>query len=504
VTNDADVSTVHTTPAGCPARRHRGEEGDEPPGASAGAVPARSTDRPRRPRFGLRTRATLSFGVTGLLVAIAVAGITYLLAQTYLVNERDQSALRQAYDNARLARGVLHPPNPNVRTLLSGLGGDTASTSVVQYRGEWYATTVANGASAVPGDLRRVVASGSAGYQRYTDSQGRLELAVGVPLPSVSSAYYELFPLAELQSSLGLLARSLLLAALGAALVAAAVGRVAANRLVRPLRPVTEAAEKIAHGALDTRLTGGTDADLRPLVESFNAMAAALQARVERDARFAADLGHELRSPLAAVQAAVDVVERRRDQLSPEVLGAFRVLAGKIKTFQQMVLDLLEISRIDSGTAEVAVVPIKLIPFLRDQLALHNGDSDVPIRIGEGVPAEIKGDRRRLAQVFANVMDNARRYAGGIAAVSVDTAGEGAVRIALDDAGPGVAPEEREAIFRRFTRGNSGIEAGSTSGSGLGLALVAEHLRLHRGQIWVEDAPTGGARFLIEIPAAPR
>ncbi|MGH2717559.1 MAG: ATP-binding protein [Actinomycetota bacterium] len=456
----------------------------------------------RRAQFGLRARATLAFGIMGLVVAIAVAGATYGLAQRYLVGQRQQTALRQAYVNARLAQSALRPPNPNVRAFLAGLGGDTASTSVVRYQGEWFATTVALGAQAIPSDLIRVVSSGQAGYQRYRDSQDQLQLAVGVAVPSVDSAYFELFPLTELQRTLNLLARALLLAAVAVALVAASLGRLAAGRVVRPLRPVAEAAEQIAQGALDTRLSEDADPDLQRLVEAFNAMAAALEARVERDARFAADLSHELRSPLAAVQAAVDVIERRRAQLSPEVVEAFGVLSGKIRTFQRMVLDLLEISRIDSGIADLDIDTIEVVPFLRHQLALHDLADGVPIEVTEGVPPEIRGDRRRLAQVFGNVIDNARRYAGGVSRVSISSSGDGSLRVALDDRGPGVPEDEREAIFRRFARGDSGLRAGSASGSGLGLALVVEHLRLHHGRIWVEDAPAGGARFLIELPVA--
>jgi two-component system, OmpR family, sensor histidine kinase MtrB len=79
-------------------------------------------------------------------------------------------------------------------------------------------------------------------------------------------------------------------------------------------------------------------------------------------------------------------------------------------------------------------------------------------------------------------------------------ASDGGVRIVLDDDGPGVPPEERDTVFRRFARGSAGVEAGTGTGTGLGLALVEEHLRLHGGRAWVEEAPGGGARFVLELP----
>jgi signal transduction histidine kinase len=84
--------------------------------------------------------------------------------------------------------------------------------------------------------------------------------------------------------------------------------------------------------------------------------------------------------------------------------------------------------------------------------------------------------------------------------VEVTVPAPGLVRLAFDDRGGGVADEERAAIFGRFARGTAGRKAGSTSGTGLGLALVAEHIGLHGGSVWVEDNPAGGARFIIELP----
>jgi signal transduction histidine kinase len=462
----------------------------------------RSHARWRRPRVGLRTRATIGFGVTALLVSVVLAAVAYTITRGYLLDQREGAAVRQAYVNARLTRNVLRDPNPDVQGLMAGIGGGTASMSLLRYHGEWFATSVTADPDTLPPDLARVVATGHAGRQRYRAPDGTLQLAIGVPIAAAESSYYELFTLNELDRTLDILARSLAVGVVFAALAAAAIGRAAAGRVLRPLAPVTEAAERIASGALDTRLGELDDPDLQRLSHAFNTMAGALEERVEREARFAADVSHELRSPLTAVAAAVEIIDRRRDQLPPQVVEAFTVLEEKVELFQQMVLELLEISRIDAGTAPLLREPIDLADLLSRVLVMH-GAAGATVTFVPGAPTEILADRRRLAQVVGNLVDNAARYAGGTTAVLVEAPAAERVRLAFDDAGPGVSPEERDAIFGRFSRGDAGLRAGSGSGTGLGLALAAEHVRLHGGRIWVEDRAEGGARFVIELPLEP-
>jgi signal transduction histidine kinase len=134
--------------------------------------------------------------------------------------------------------------------------------------------------------------------------------------------------------------------------------------------------------------------------------------------------------------------------------------------------------------------------------------AETPVRIADNAhDLVIKGDRRRLARVIANLIDNGRSYGGGDMIVSVfapdDEEPPTQVWITVDDHGPGVAPSERELIFERFARGGVAGRRSGSEGAGLGLALVSEHVRLHRGRVWVDDRPDGleGARFVIELPA---
>ena len=169
------------------------------------------------------------------------------------------SPARQTYVNARLARSFLRA-EADVGALLNDLGGGAASDSVLRHEGEWYSTSVDTGPDSIPRDLLTVVGEGKAGHQRYHDATGELRLAVGVPVAATGSLYFELFPLDELDRTLGLLSRSLVIGVAAAAVAAAGVGRAAAARLVRPLGPVADAAERIAerrarHAARPTSTT---------------------------------------------------------------------------------------------------------------------------------------------------------------------------------------------------------------------------------------------------------
>ena len=366
---------------------------------------------PRRKRVGLRNRATIGFAFVALSVVIGSSLLTYAVGRRYLLNQRESSAIQQSYVNARLVRTILRGPNPDLTNFLNGLNGGNASSSLVFFRGEWYSASVAVGTNALPPDLVASVQNGGAGHQRSRDSTGALNLVVGARLAATEASYFEVFPLAELDETLSVLRRALLLGASLSALVAAVVGRILARQLVRPLGPVTVAAESIAAGALGTRLDETADPDLDRLSHAFNTMTAALEERIDREARFAADVSHELRTPLTAVAAAVEIMQRRREQLPPEMLDAFNVLAEKISGFQRMVLDLLEISRMDAGTSPVEEEEVEIRPFVRKIAALHQLPESCAV-VESNVPVTIRTDRRRLAQAMTNIVDNAGAIRG--------------------------------------------------------------------------------------------
>jgi signal transduction histidine kinase len=329
-------------------------------------------------------------------------------------------------------------------------------------------------------------------------------LIVGVPLTEIGAQYYERIPLEDIQDTLRSLTYILIAAAATTAAVGAFVGTWAARRTVRPLGDVAAAAEAIAGGRLDTRLVPPADRDLASLAASFNEMAGALQERVERDARFASEVSHELRSPLMTLTASVAVLETRMEELPERARVAVELLSSDLQRFKQLVEDLLEISRFDVGTARLELDDINLVEFTR-QAVSRASTEPVPVVYDPRMEHRVvQADKRRLARVLYNLVDNAAKYGEGASAVELIDLGD-SVQIAVEDHGPGVPIEERIVIFDRFSRGGAGGRRGSDSGVGLGLSLVTEHVHLHGGRVWVEDRNDGqsGARFVVELPAEP-
>ena len=460
----------------------------------AARVPVRRFHRP----IGLRGRATLAFGVLALFASVALALTTYFVVRTYLIEQRQDASERQAFANGRLTRNALRSPDVDVASLLTTIRGESGSDVVARVGDGWFASSVAVGEDSIPRSLRQLVADGQAGRQLVRAPDGELQLIVGTPLAAVDAGYFEVFHLDELERTLALLRAVLVGAGLATAALAAGLGRFAAGRVVGPLVPVAAAASRIADGDLGARLPASRDPDLDELTVAFNSMAAALEERVDRERRFASDASHELRSPLAAFRAALEVIERRRGELPPAVHDALDILRTRTSSFEELVLDLLEISRFDADVIELRPEELELAEFVRQTLRAF-GAPDVAVQIAESAPPTIVVDRRRLAQALGNIVANADRYAGGLSQIVVEGDGD-VVRFLLDDAGPGIDPSERSAIFERFARGRAGRTAGASSGTGLGLALVAAHVALHGGSVAVDDAPSGGARFIVELP----
>ncbi len=472
------------------------------------------TNRGRRLRpLGLRRRLLLILTLGSMGLSLFLAITTYGLTRSNVVTQRDEASVDATRRNAQLVTSSLRGNPPNIQDALDALRGFGVQRPLIWYRPsqDWYGGTGRFQASVLPEELVRRVVTDAIPARMILDVAGETNLVVGWPLPDIG-AYFEFFSLADVNSTLGSVRLALVLASVITTGLGVMVGVFAAQRSVRPLGAAAQAAKSFASGRLDTRLEVTDDPDLSVLADSFNEMAAALQQRVERDARFASDVSHELRSPLMTLSASVEVMEARRDELPERARAALDLLSSDVTRFKGLVEDLLEISRFDAGAVRLHLEELMVAEFVRQAVAI----SSLPtVRMTTTQRSEaliIEGDRRRLARVIANLIDNARIHGGaadsGEVTISVQevTDLEGAVakvQIAVEDHGTGVPLEERSVIFARFARGGSAGRRSGSDGAGLGLALVDEHVRLHGGRVWVEDRLDGdpGARFVIELTA---
>ena len=202
---------------------------------------------------------------------------------------------------------------------------------------------------------------------------------VGVPVPSVHAAYFEVFDLSDLDHTLRVLGLTLFVAGVVTTFLGIALGRFASARSLRPLADVSRAAGAIAGGELDTRLDAdAADPDLEGLTISFNAMVDQLQERIEREARFNSDVSHELRSPLTTLAASLEVLEADREQLPVRSQRALQLLSDDLRRFQRMVGDLLEMSRADAGSVDVFLEEVNVSELVRRSVETGIGHMDGP------------------------------------------------------------------------------------------------------------------------------
>lgn len=469
-------------------------------------------------RIGLRGRVTLAVALVGLLLSVTLSLTTVAVARSTLLETREEAISLQATQNAEILRpGLQDAEATDLQTLLSSLPDSGAPLLVVDDAGDEPLTVSVDARYSLqelPASLReRVIDDRESAIMRF-DLDGVPVVAVGVPLDDAGAAYFELNPLDDIETAIRTLSVVLVMVAAIATVLAMGLGFWASRYALQPLRRIGAAAESVALGGLDTRLDYedySADVDLAPLVANFNDMVSALQTRIERDARFTSDVSHELRSPLTTLNASIDVLMNNRDALPERSRQALDLLDLDMRRFTQLVEDLLEISRFDAGAVRLELDNVALIPTVE---AAVRTLSARPIPVDSDPRLEdvvVACDKRRLMRILANYLNNAEKYADGATGVFVDLHQEPTesdsqpmVRIAVEDAGPGVPDDQRDRVFDRFNRGDQGGSRGTDLGVGLGLALAAEHATLQGGSVWVEDRHDGGqgARFVVELPLA--
>ena len=258
----------------------------------------------------------VSFAAGALVLSTLLAVGTYVAARHYLVDQREQLALRQAYADASFVRQGLLTAGAQEGEVIGELSPPAGSDVLVRRDGQYFSSALGSGSTAVPTSVSERAAQGVVSLAWTRTSSGPA-VVVGVPLPAVRAEFYEVSTTDQLAETLRTLATVLTFAAVLTTLGGALLGRTAARRLLVPLDTVSVAAADIAVGRLETRLPGTDDPDLAVIVASFNTMVETLQERIERDARFAADISHELRSPLTTLTASVGVLLNRRATSCP-------------------------------------------------------------------------------------------------------------------------------------------------------------------------------------------
>ena len=291
-----------------------------------------------------------------------------------------------------------------------------------------------------------------------------------------------------------------------AALAAVAVSLVLARQIAAPVRTLTAAARRLAAGDRSQRIPVRSTDELGELAAAFNALTAALAHQETLRRQMVADIAHELRTPLAIIQANLLV-----DGVRPLSTAAVADIHQDTQLLARLVGDLRDLS-----LAEAGQLPLRREATDLGALARASVERFAPQAEANGVRLAAEAvndlpiadvDPDRIAQVLSNLLDNALRHtpAGGVVSVRVERGMEpGVVQVTVRDTGRGIAPEHLSNIFERFYRADS-ARSRRSGGSGIGLAVVKQLVAAHGGRIWVESAAGEGTSFRFVLPrvAAP-
>jgi two-component system, OmpR family, sensor histidine kinase BaeS len=284
--------------------------------------------------------------------------------------------------------------------------------------------------------------------------------------------------------------------------LALGVTQLLAVGMTSPLREMTEATRRMARGDYRGRVEADSSDEIGELARAFNQMAAELAA-VDREQRdLVATVSHELRTPLAALTA---TLENLADGVRPPDATSLGRAVDQARRIGDLTGDLLELSRVEAGVAPLRLGTVA-VGELVDEVLADLVPTGRAVRFDVEVPGslEVYADRNRLRQLLTNVLDNAVRHSpeGGRVTVRCVVAGD-RWRLDVADAGPGVAPADRERAFERF--GTLTSPDGDTGGTGLGLAIARWVAGLHGGTVRFVDPPPGttGALLRVDLPLDP-
>ncbi|HEX8098575.1 MAG TPA: ATP-binding protein [Actinomycetota bacterium] len=270
------------------------------------------------------------------------------------------------------------------------------------------------------------------------------------------------------------------------------------GRALSPVEAIRTEVEGISTGDLDHRVpVPPGDDEIARLARTMNFMLARLEASQARQRRFVSDASHELRSPVTTIRQHAEVALSHPDKTEVDELA--EVVLEEDLRLQSVVEDLLLLTKMDEGTLRLETEPVDLDDLVFEEAGRLRSATGLQIDTSAVSAGRVMGDRGKLTKLLRNLTDNAARHSRGTVALSLQQ-DDGVAVLDVDDDGRGIPPEERERVFERFVRLEDARDRDS-GGSGLGLAIVSEIASAHGGEVSALDAPLGGARFEVRIPA---
>jgi two-component system sensor histidine kinase BaeS len=285
-----------------------------------------------------------------------------------------------------------------------------------------------------------------------------------------------------------------------AAAVALLVGLVVTHAIIRPLRRLTDAVQRLGRGERSARANLEAPGELGELAAAVDTMAVNLEREDELRKALTADVAHELRTPVTILTAHCEAMLDGVSEATPEHIGS---LYEEVQRLGRLIEDLEALASAEAAGLRLEKQPVELdaiVDTTAQLLAPRFEAAEVTVDVHAEGGLVVSGDERRLGQVVRNLLTNALAFTGTGGNVDVKLAArDGTVRLTVTDTGVGIPPDELPHVFERFWRGRG---ARTKSGSGIGLAVVDELVRAHGGTVSAESRAGEGARFTVELPRA--
>ena len=271
------------------------------------------------------------------------------------------------------------------------------------------------------------------------------------------------------------------------------------GRALRPVEAMRREVDEVTAARLDRRLRdpGGRD-EIARLARTLNGMLDRLDASARAQRRFVGDASHELKTPLATIRQHAEVAMLHPGSIDGPALAG--TVLGEEARLTALVQGLLVLARADEGALGAARRPVDLDDLVVSETSRLRASSGLRVDASGVGPARVEGDEPLLGQVVRNLVANAARHAASKVSLGL-VERDGRAVLTVDDDGGGVPVADRGRVFERFVRLDEARDR-DAGGSGLGLAIVAEIVRVHGGSVQVDDSPLGGARFVVDLPAA--
>lgn len=369
----------------------------------------------------------------------------------------------------------------------------------------------------LPADLQATVQRGKQALSYATVPYGGAEqnvLVVGSTIPSVLGDFeiYFVYPLDNENQIISFVQQTVLLAGLALMLLIAGVGLLISRLVVLPVREVAQTAGELAAGNLDRRMVVKGEDDLAKLASSFNDMAASLSSQIVRlenlsqvQQRFTSDVSHELRTPLTTVRMAAELLYDYREDFPEVASRSAELLYTELDRFEALLKDLLEISRYDAGGLSLDAEHEDMANLVRrifdaHQTLAHEQNCEMRLDV-RAEPIVVVMNGSRVARVLRNLIANALEHGAGDPVEVTVASNETAVAVTVRDHGVGIDENAAEHLFDRFWRADPS-RVRKLGGTGLGMAISVEDIRLHDGWLQVWGRPGAGANFRITLPLA--